>query len=76
MVSGAIALFMAFLVMLMGFAALRRPLASLVEFDPIGKRLLAARGEAFTLRSYRIFGAAMVLVGIATAYLALQILRA
>lgn len=76
MFSGILALLMAFLVMLMGFAALRRPLASLIEYDPIGKRLLATRGEAFALRAYRIFGAAMVLIGIGTAYLALQILRA
>ena len=63
------------LLMVNGFAALRRPLDALVERDPIGKRLLARRGEVITQRVYRIYGAAMVILGIVIAYLVLTLTR-
>lgn len=66
-----VGLICAMLIMVNGFAALRRPLRSLVERDPIGKRVLARRGEVVTLRVYRIYGAAMVVLGMVIAYLVL-----
>ena len=70
-----VGLICAMLIMVNGFAALRRPLTSLVERDPIGKRLLARRGEVVTLRVYRIYGAAMVVLGMVIAYLVLTMSR-
>ncbi len=70
-----VGLICAMLIMVNGFAALRRPLTSLVERDPIGKRLLARRGEVVTLRVYRIYGAAMVALGMVIAYLVLTMSR-
>jgi hypothetical protein len=75
MLSGIIGLIFAMLLMIFGFAGLRRPLAALIEYDPIGKRLLAARGERFTLIAYRVYGAAFVLLGLVLAYLSLGLLH-
>lgn len=75
MLQTIIGLFLAMLLMINGFAALRRPLAALVERDPIGKRLLARRGEVVTQRVYRIYGAAMVILGIVIAYVVLTLTR-
>lgn len=75
MITGIIGLILAMLTLVNGFAALRRPLDKLVEFDPFGKRILAARGPQFTLVAYRIFGVVMVIAGMAVAYLSLQYLR-
>ncbi|HEY3341413.1 MAG TPA: hypothetical protein VGK81_05320 [Anaerolineae bacterium] len=75
MLPGIIGLILAMLLMIFGFAGLRRPLAALVEHDPIGKRLLAARGERFTLLAYRIYGAAFVLLGVVLAYLSLGVVH-
>lgn len=63
------------LLMINGFAALRRPLQALVERDPIGKRILERRGEVVTLRVYRIYGVAMVVLGMVIAYLVLNLSR-
>jgi hypothetical protein len=76
MLSGIIGLIFAMLLMIFGFAGLRRSLAALTEHDPIGKRILAAKGERFTLIAYRVYGAAFVLLGMAMAYLSLGLLRA
>jgi uncharacterized protein YjeT (DUF2065 family) len=46
-----------------------------VEFDPFGKRILAARGPKFALAAYRIFGFIMVVTGMVVAYLSLQYVR-
>jgi uncharacterized protein YjeT (DUF2065 family) len=75
MISGILGLLMALLALVNGFAAMRRPLDKLVEFDPFGKRLLAARGPQFTLAAYRIFGFIMVVTGMVVAYLSLQYVR-
>ena len=75
MLQTIIGLICAMLLLLNGFAALRRPLNALVERDPIGKRLLARRGEVVTLRVYRIYGAAMVVLGMVVAYLVLTLTR-
>ena len=75
MLQGIIGLILAMLLLINGFAALRRPLSSLVERDPIGKRLLARGGEKLTLRVYRIYGTAFVLLGMVVAYLSLGLLR-
>ncbi len=75
MFGGILGLLIAFLVLLNGFAAIRRPYAQLIEHDPLGKRVLAARGEAFTRRAYRVFGVVLVLMGLALAYVSLQALR-
>ncbi len=75
MLPGIIGLACAMLLLLFGFAGLRRPLEQLTEHDPIGKRLLAARGERFTLIAYRVYGAAFVLLGLVVAYLSLGLLR-
>jgi hypothetical protein len=75
MITGILGLILAMLTLVNGFAALRRPLDKLVEFDPFGKRILAARGPQFTLVAYRVFGFVMVIAGMAVAYLSLQYLR-
>ena len=75
MISSIIGLILAMLVLINGFAAMRRPLDKLVEFDPFGKRILAARGPKFTTITYRIFGFVMVVAGMVVAYLSLQMLR-
>lgn len=75
MISGILGLILAMIALINGFAAMRRPLDKLVEFDPFGRRILAARGPKFTLITYRVFGFVMVIVGMAVAYLALQYLR-
>ncbi|MCL4506072.1 MAG: hypothetical protein M1434_07740 [Chloroflexi bacterium] len=73
MLQTIVGLICAMLLLVNGFAALRRPLNALVERDPIGKRLLARRGEVVTLRVYRIYGAAMVVLGMVVAYLVLTL---
>lgn len=73
MLQTIVGLILAMLLMINGFAALRRPLQALIEHDPIGKRLLARRGEVVTQRVYRIYGAATVLLGIIVAYLVLTL---
>ena len=74
MVAGIIGLVLGFIVLLNGFSALRRPLSELVKFDPIGKRMLEQRGEAFTLRMYRIFGVSLLLLGLVAVYLSVNFL--
>lgn len=75
MLTGIIGVVLAMLLLVNGFAALRRPFEQLIENDPLGKRLLASRGEAFTRRAYRVYGAIFVLLGLAVAYLAVGNLR-
>jgi hypothetical protein len=74
--SASVALILGFLVMVFGFAALRRPIDALIQNDPIGQFLLRTRGPQTTRLAYRIFGLSMILMGFATAFLALQALRA
>jgi hypothetical protein len=75
MLRGVIGLTFAMILLLFGFAGLRRPLEQLVEHDPIGKRLLATRGERFTRIAYRVYGTAFVLLGLVVAYLSLGLLH-
>lgn len=75
MLQGIIGLICAMLLLINGFASLRRPLNALVEHDPIGKRLLERGGEKLTLRVYRIYGVAFVLLGMVVAYFSLGLLR-
>ena len=75
MAGGILVLVFALFLLLNGFAALRRPLEALVQYDPFGKRILEKRGEKFTLRLYRIYGLAMVLIGLVFTYLSLDLLR-
>lgn len=70
-----VGLICALLLLVNGFAACRRPLQALVERDPIGKKLLERSGEVVTLRVYRIYGIAMVVLGMAAAYLVLSLAR-
>ncbi|MCS7060115.1 MAG: hypothetical protein RMN25_03025, partial [Anaerolineae bacterium] len=58
-----IVLIFGIVLLLNGFAALRRPLSALMQYDPFGKWLFERRGEQFTRRAYRIYGLAMVLIG-------------
>lgn len=74
MIAGIIGLILGFIVLLNGFTALRRPLSELVKFDPIGKRMVAQRGEQFTLRMYRIFGLSLALLGFVALYLSVGFL--
>jgi hypothetical protein len=74
MIAAVIGLVLGFIVLLNGFSALRRPLSDLVKFDPIGKRMVERRGEAFTLRMYRVFGASLVLLGFVAVYLSVNYL--
>jgi hypothetical protein len=71
-----LALLLGFVLMIFGFASIRRPMAALLEHDPIGKFLLRTRGADFTRIAYRIYGVALVLMGFATVFLSLQVLRA
>ncbi len=75
MLPGIVGLLFAVLLLLFGFAGVRRPLVQLTEHDPIGRRLLAARGEHFTLIVYRIYGVAFVVLGLVMAYLSLGLLH-
>ena len=75
MIQVIVGLICAMLIMINGFAALRRPLQALVERDPIGKRILERRGEVVTLRVYRSYGVAMVVWGMVIAYLVLNLSR-
>lgn len=74
MAAGLIGIILAMLVLVNGFAALRRPLDQLAQYDPIGKRMIEKRGEKVALRMYRIFGASMVLLGGVALYLAVRLL--
>ena len=69
MIAGILGVIVSSLVVFSGWAAIRRPLAALVEYDPLGKRMLATRGKAFTLRFYRIYGASLLLAGLAGLYI-------
>ena len=72
MIFTVIGLGLALLLMVNGFAALRRPLEMLMRNDPLGQRIQARRGDVFTLRLYRLYGAAFVLIGMILAYLLLN----
>lgn len=72
--AGIVGVILAFLMLINGFAALRRSLDELVKYDPFGKRILERRGEAFTLRLYRLYGAGLVVLGLVLAYLSVQLL--
>jgi hypothetical protein len=72
MIANVLGVIVAVLIMVNGFAALRRPISTLLEHDPFGKRLLASRGETFTRRAYRIYGLVMVVIGMVLAYLMLS----
>lgn len=74
MIAGIIGVIFAFLLLVNGFAALRRPLDELLKYDPIGKRMVERRGEKFTLRMYRIYGASMVLLGLVAGYVSVGLL--
>ncbi|MFC1464972.1 MAG: hypothetical protein ACFLMY_09000 [Candidatus Brachytrichaceae bacterium NZ_4S206] len=65
---GIVGVILSFFLLVNGFAALRRPLDELVKYDPLGKRLLERRGEKFTLRMYRLFGLAMLALGLVAGY--------
>jgi hypothetical protein len=75
MIGGIVGLVFAVILLVNGFAALRRPLDALVQYDPIGKLLLQKRGEVFTRRAYRIYGFGMVVIGMIVAYVSLGLLR-
>ncbi len=75
MIGGIIGLVFAVFLLLQGFAALRRPLETLVRNDPVGRKMIEKRGEKFTLRVYRIYGVSFVLLGLVTAYISLGLLR-
>jgi hypothetical protein len=75
MLQGIIGLVCALLLLLNGFAAMRRPLDALVERDPIGRRLLERGGPVFARRVYRIYGAAFVVLGMLIAYFSFGLLR-
>ncbi len=68
MIIGIVGVILAFLLLINGFAALRRPLDELVQYDPIGKRMLERRGEKFTLRVYRLYGLVMLALGLVGGY--------
>ncbi|GIV85115.1 MAG: hypothetical protein KatS3mg052_2122 [Candidatus Roseilinea sp.] len=68
MIVSIVGAILSFLLLVNGFAALRRPLDELVKYDPLGRRLLERRGEKFTLRMYRLFGLAMVALGLVAGY--------
>lgn len=68
MIVGIVGAILSFFLFVHGFAALRRPLDELVKYDPLGKRLLERRGEKFTLRMYRLFGLAMLALGLVAGY--------
>lgn len=72
--AGIVGVILAFLMLINGFAALRRSLDELVKYDPFGKRILERRGETFTLRLYRLYGAGLVVLGLVLAYLSVQLL--
>ncbi len=75
MIGGIIGLICAVILLVNGFAALRRPLDELVRYDPFGKLLVQKRGERFARRMYRIYGFGMVLIGMIIAYVSLGLLR-
>jgi hypothetical protein len=76
MIAGIIGAILALLLILNGWGGLRKPLSELTQYDPIGKRMLEKRGEAFTLRVYRILGMSMLLLGLVAAYLSARLILA
>lgn len=75
MFAGIIGIIFGFMLLLNGFSALRRPLDVLTRYDPMGKRLLAARGENFTRVAYRVYGMVFVLLGMVMVYLSVNMLK-
>lgn len=75
MFAGIIGVIFGFLLLVNGFAGLRRPLSVLTQNDPIGKRILAARGENFTRIAYRVYGVVFVLLGMVVVYLSIEMLK-
>jgi hypothetical protein len=76
MIAGIIGAIFALLLILNGWSGLRKSLDELVQYDPIGKRMLEKRGPQFTLRIYRIMGILMLLLGLTAAYLSVQFILA
>ncbi len=75
MIGGVVGLVFAVILLINGFAALRRPLDELIRYDPFGKLLAQKRGERFAQGVYRIYGLGMVLIGMIIAYVSLGLLR-
>ena len=75
MLTGILGLGLSMILLINGFAALRRPISLLIQHDPLGKKLLASRGKAFTRIAYRAYGVAFVVLGLAIAFLSLSWLR-
>lgn len=75
MIAGIIGIIFGFMLLINGFAAIRRPLSVLTQNDPIGKRILAARGENFTRIAYRVYGAMFVALGMIVTYLSINMLK-
>jgi hypothetical protein len=75
MIAGIIGIIFGFMLLINGFAAIRRPLSVLTQNDPIGKRILAARGENFTRIAYRVYGAMFVALGMIMTYLSINMLK-
>ena len=76
MLTGIIGLGIAFLLLVNGFAAMRRPLDMLLERDPLGRMLVKRWGEKRALIVYRAYGAVFVLLGAFVAYSSFTMLRA
>jgi hypothetical protein len=75
MLTGFIGLGLAFLLLVNGFAALRRPLDMLLQRDPIGRILVQRWGEQRALIIYRVYGAVFLLLGAFVAYSSFTMLR-
>ena len=73
--TGIIGLGIAFLLLVNGFAALRRPLDMLLQRDPLGRLLVQRWGEKSALIIYRAYGAVFVLLGAFVAYMSFNMLR-
>jgi hypothetical protein len=74
MAASIIGLILSLLMIFNGVAALRRPLSALIEYDPIGKRMVEMSGESAALRMYRIYGGACVLIGLLGLFIVAQVL--
>ncbi len=72
MITGILGAIVSSLVVLNGWAAMRRPLERLLEYDPMGKRMMATRGEAFTRRFYRVYGLSLLLAGLVGLYISVR----
>ena len=72
MITGILGIIFSSLVVLNGWAAMRRPLEKLLEYDPLGKRMMLTRGEAFTRRFYRVYGASLLLAGLTGLYISVR----